>query len=261
MDADNKSKSGRNEALDSISIAAFDLDSRIFRTVWHSLVRPPAVALAALEGDYTRYLSPVRIFVALFGFQFVVASLFGTPLTGSLEQLTIDLPPDQVTNWLASGQTAQGDTPTPAQIDAAMESWGAILLWPISIITTLPYLGLLKAYRPSIPLWGHLQLYLVPTNASFLIMIAVMPTLALDLVWFYLGLVVAMLVYLFDTGWLIVRFYSTTKTGAALRLAGLCAMMPVTMILASIGQLMGTAFILDANFDLSIVELFIPPDL
>ena len=249
----------RRDALDSVSIAALDVDSRIFRTLWHSLVRAPVVARAALEGDYSRYISPVRVFVAMFGLQFVVASLFGTPLTGSLEQLSSGLPPEQVAAWLTTGQTAQGTVPTAADVDSAIESWGAILLWPITVVTSLPYLFLLKAYRPSIPLWGHVQLYLVPTNASFLIMIAAIPTLVGGLGWFYLGLAVAMLVYLVVTGWLIVRFYSHSIAGAALRLLGLCVMMPVTMILAGLGQFLGTAITLHYKFGLSVIELFLPP--
>ena len=253
------SASGSGDILDSVSIAAFDLDGRIFRTLWHSLVRTPDVGLAAVKGDFSRYLSPVRVFVALFGFQFVVASLFGTPLTGSLADLTINLEPDEVEAWLATGRTAAGTVPTAAEVDQAIESWGAMLLWPITVITSLPYLLLLKLYRPGIPLWGHLQFYLVSTNASFVVMIAAIPTLAFGEAWFYLFLVVALIVYMFCAGWLIVRFYSHSATGAALRLAGLCLLMPVTMVLAAIGQLLATAFTLDANFGLNMIELFIPP--
>lgn len=246
------------DILDSVSIAAFDLDARIFRTLWHSLVRTPDVALAALKGDFSRYISPVRIFVALFGFQFVVASLFGTPLTGSLDALTADLQPEQVSAWLATGRNAAGEVPTATEVDQAIESWGALLLWPVTVITSLPYLVLLKLYRPRIPLWGHVQVYLVSTNASFVVMIAAIPTIALEPVWFYLSLVVAMIVYLFCTGWLIVRFYSRSTAGAVLRLLGLCLMIPVTTLLVAIGQLLGTAFTLDANFDLGLIELFLP---
>ena len=246
------------DILDSVSIATFDLDGRIFRTLWHSLVRTPDVALAGMTGDFSRYISPVRVFVALFSFQFVVASLFGTPLNGSLEDLASALSPEAVEAWLATGRNAAGETPTAAEVDAAIESWGAMLLWPITIITSLPYLGLLKLYRPSIPLWGHVQVYLASTNASFVVMIAAIPTLAFDMVWFYVSLIVALCVYLFCTAWLIVRFYSHSAAGAAVRLLGLGLMIPVTMLLAAMGQLLATAFTLDTNFDLSLIELYLP---
>jgi len=258
LSTEEKQDARSADILDSVSIAAFDLDGRIFRTLWHSLVRPPDVALAALKGDFSRYLSPVRVFVALFGFQFVVASLFGTPLTGSLEDLTSNLSAETVDAWLATGRNAAGEVPTLAEVDEVMESWGAMLLWPITIITSLPYLLLLKLYRPGIPLWGHVQVYLVSTNASFVVMIAAIPTIAMDLGWFYVSLVVAMLVYLFCTAWLIVRFYSHSPAGAALRVLGLCLLIPVTLILTAIGQLLGTAFTLDTNFDLSLIGLFVP---
>ena len=96
MDTEEKpaAKAKPNDILDSVSIAAFDLDGRIFRTLWHSLTRTPDVALAGVKGDFSEYLSPIRVFVALFSFQFVVASLFGTPLAGSLEQLTVAIEPE-----------------------------------------------------------------------------------------------------------------------------------------------------------------------
>jgi hypothetical protein len=247
-----------NDILDSVSIAAFDLDGRIFRTLWHSLIRTPDVALAGATGNYSQYLSPLRVFVALFSFQFVVASLFGTPLAGSLDQLTVSLEPDAVEAWLATGRNAAGEIPTAAEVNQTIESWGAMLLWPITVITALPYLLLLKLYRPSVPLWGHLQFFLAATNASFVVMIATIPLIVLGLGWFSLGIAFAMVVYYFCTGRIVVRFYSHSAGGAALRLLGLFLLMPVTLLMTGIGQILGTAFTLDVNYDLSLIRLYAP---
>jgi hypothetical protein len=244
------------DVLDSISIAAFDLDARIFRTLWHSIVRTPDVALAAVQGDFSRYLSPVRVFVALFGLQFVVAALLGTPLTGTIDQFTSHADDGIVADWLAAGRTAGGNVPTVAEIDTALEAWGSLLLWPIFIIASLPYLVLLKLYRLRLPLWAHLQFYLVPTNASFIVMIAIIPIQIAGMGWFMLALAPALGLYYVCMGWLIVRFYSRSALGTALRLGGLVLLLPVTLILSSIGQLLGTAWILDSQFGLSLIELF-----
>ena len=261
-DLDNEEKPATkakpNDILDSVSIAAFDLDGRIFRTLWHSLTRTPDVALAGAKGDFSEYLSPIRVFVALFSFQFVVASLFGTPLAGSLDQLTVAIEPDIVEAWLATGQNASGEVPTHAEVNQTIESWGAMLLWPLTVITSLPYLLLLKLYRPGVPLWGHLQFFLTATNASFVVMIATIPLLLLGLGWFSLGLGLAMIVYYFCIGRIIVRFYSHSAGGVALRLLGLILLMPVTLLMTGIGQIVGTAFTLDVNYDLSLIRLYAP---
>lgn len=255
LDNEEKPKDRSSDLLDSISIAAFDVDGRIFRTVWHSLVRAPDVAQAALSGDYTRYIAPIRLFVALFGLQFVVASLFGTPLTGDLSQLSAELEPDQVRAWLAQGETRTGDPVTVGAVDRAMEEWGSIFLWPITIISSLPYLLALKLYRPSIPIWGHVQIYLTSTNASFLFMILTIPLLAFSYAVFLSAVMVGMVIYFIVMGWLVARFYSRSVAGTVWRIIGLLALVPIALVLSSAGQLLGVAWIFDHFFNLSFAEL------
>ncbi len=255
LDNEEKPKDRSSDLLDSISIAAFDVDGRIFRTVWHSLVRAPDVAQAALSGDYTRYIAPIRLFVALFGLQFVVANVFNTPLTGNLDQLAGTLTPEQIQGWLATGQMPDGSAVTTAAVDQAMDEWGSLFLWPITIISSLPYLLLLKLYRPSIPFWGHVQIYLTSTNASFLFLIFMIPLITLSYGAFIAGLVVGMVIYFVVMTWLIVRFYSRTVTGTVLRTLGLLALLPVTLAISSTGQLLVMAWTFNHEFNLSFAEL------
>ena len=46
--------------------------------------------------------------------------------------------------------------------------------------------------------------------------------------------------------------------GAALRLLGLFLIMPVTLLMTGIGQILGTSLTLDMNYDLSLVQLYAP---
>lgn len=255
LDNEEKPKDRSSELIDSISIAAFDVDGRIFRTVWHSLVRAPDVARDALAGDYTRYIAPIRLFVALFGLQFVIANLFDTPLTGSLEQLTPTLEPVRINAWLATGQMPDGTAVTTADIDRAMEEWGSLFLWPITIISSLPYLLTLKLYRPSIPFWGHVQIYLTSTNASFLLMVLMIPLLGLSYGVFLVGMVSALAMYFFVMGWLVHRFYSRSTTGTVLRILGLLALVPLALLITTVLQLLVTAWTFDHEFNLSFAEL------
>ena len=251
-------KSEPDSTLDTMSIAVFDVDARIFRTMLDSFIRVSAVARAGLDRDYSRYLSPVRVFIALFSFQFVVAALFGTPLVATIESLTAGLEDVDAEAWLASARLAS-DTPlTIATINNAIGDAQAIMIWPITVIASLPYLLLLKLYRPSIPLWGHLQIYLTGTNASFIVMIALIPSLLLGPEYFSLAMILAMLVYFILTGILLRRFYAQSAGGTAWRMVGLVAMLPVTLLLSFAGTTLTIDRVLETEFGLDLIGLWSP---
>lgn len=247
-----------SELLDSISFAAFELDARIFRTVWDSVLRTPDVAMAAAQSDYTRYLSPVRVFIALFSFQFVVAALFGTPLTGSLEQMTVNVEPAAVDAWMAQARDSEGHVPTYQEVNNKLESLNSLLLWPVTILSSLPYLLLLKLYRLNVPVWAHLQFYLVPTNASFILMIAGIPLLLLDnLAIFMAGVGFSMVVFFICIGRVILRYYSRTALGGVMRILGMLGLFPIVFLISSIGQFLSIYWILESQFGLDLFELMV----
>jgi len=257
----NKSRAaGSQDALDSISVAAFEVDGRIFRTLWHSFTQPNAIARAALEADYQAYLSPVRVFVALFSFQFAIAALFGVPLESSLESLTVYVDPSSVTAWL---QTGHRTDLTAADIDPALADWSAVMLWPITIVSSLPYLVLLKLYRRSLSWWGHVLLYLVPVNGSFVILLVFLPLYPLvphedlRMVLFALSTLLGMILYFVLAARVIARFYARTATGVALRIVGLLAVFPITITITILLQYFLTAALLQYEFGLRIDELLL----
>jgi hypothetical protein len=247
-----------SELLDTISFATFDLDARIFRTIWDSVLRTPDVAMAGAQSDYTRYLSPVRVFIALFSFQFVVAALFGTPLTGSLEQMTVNVEPAAVDAWMAQARDSQGNVPTYQEVNNKLESLNSLLLWPVTILSSLPYLLLLKLYRLNVPVWAHLQFYLVPTNASFILMIAGIPLLLLDnLAIFMAGVGFSMVVFFICIGRVILRYYSRTALGGVMRILGMLGLFPIVFLISSIGQFLSIYWILESQFGLDLFELMV----
>lgn len=259
-----KTQTGSQEAekpsdlLDTISFATFDLDARIFRTIWDSVLRTPDVAMAGAQSDYTRYLSPVRVFIALFSFQFVVAALFGTPLTGSLEQMTVNVEPAAVDAWMAQARDSEGHVPTYQEVNNKLESLNSLLLWPVTILSSLPYLLLLKLYRLNVPVWAHLQFYLVPTNASFILMIAGIPLLLLDnLAIFMAGVGFSMVVFFICIGRVILRYYSRTALGGVMRILGMLGLFPIVFLISSIGQFLSIYWILESQFGLDLFELMV----
>ena len=242
-----RSKETDYELVNSISVAAFDVDARIFRTLWHSLVRAPEVALAAIEGDYTRYISPIRVMVALFGIQFGVAAIFGAPMSVTIESIAAGMDPERLAGWL--------DGQDPVSIDRAIEDTMSLVLWPIMIVSSLPYLILLKLYRPSLKFWAHLCVFLVPTNASTIAFILMLPAVMTSESMMLMALIVMLAVYFAVTGWLLARYYSRSLLGTSLRIAGFVLLLPLTFIISGGGQMLATGWILDSQFGLSLPDL------
>ena len=236
------------ELINSLSVAAFDLDGRIFRTLWHSFIRAPEVALAAIKGDYTRYISPIRVVIALVGVQFAVAAIFGTPMTLSVETLSAGLEAERLAGWLNGHDIIT--------VDRALEDAMSLLIWPITLASSLPYLILLKLYRPSLKFWTHVCVFLVPTNASTFAFVLLIPAFMLSDSVVLIAFITMLLVYFATTGWLIARFYSRSILGTVLRIVGLVLLLPVSLIISSIGQALAAGWILDSQFGLSLLDLF-----
>lgn len=247
MENSHNSNPDQKEAIDSVTIAAFDVDARIFRTLWHSLVKTPDVTLAGLKGDYTVYLSPIRVFVALFGLQFAVAAIFGVPLALDTHSFLSKLPSEEAATWLNGHD--------PIEIDRTLNDWLSLSLWPTTVLGSIPYLVLLKLYRPSLSWWGHTIVYLVTSNASFTIMVIFLPLFSLGEVAMIIGVLGGALVYLGIMGRLIARFYARTLTGAMVRMLGIFLLLPLTMLFSAIAQFFAADWILNSNFSLSFFEL------
>ena len=235
------------ELIDSISVAAFEVDGRIFRTIWHSIVRAPDVVLAAVKGDYTRYISPIRVLVALFGVQFAAAAIFGAPMTMTIESLSPESETERFTTWLNGAD--------PDLIDRSIENVLSLLIWPIMIVSSLPYLILLKLYRPSLKFWMHVCVFLVPTNASTLVFVLLIPAFMLSENMMLATMGAMLAAYFTITGWLLARFYSRSILGTALRIGGFVLLFPLTFIISGGGQVLAVGWILDSQFGLNLLDL------
>ncbi|OLF72236.1 hypothetical protein AWH62_10355 [Maricaulis sp. W15] len=244
--------------LDSLSIAVFDVDARIFRTMRDCFLKPVAVATAGMSRDYALYLSPIRVFIALFSFQFVVAALFGTPLTATLESMTASDADLDIAAWLASARVDFETPLTFQRVEDKLQAIQSITLWPITALSSLPYLIALKLYRPSTPLWGHLQIYLVATNASFIVMIALIPLHTLGAFGIAGGMLIALLAFFIIAGVMLAHFYGRSMIALGLRLAGLVALLPITMLITMIGTFITIDWVLENEFGLHFMALISP---
>lgn len=243
-----KSSAEAYEALDSISIATFDVDGRIFRTLWHTFLRPGDVAMASFTADFSQYISPVRVFVALFSMQFIIGATVDLPMIVNVDLLTQGFDDDVIAGWL-------GDL-NRAEVNVGMERVMSLLTWPIMIIASLPYLIALKFLRWKLKFWAHLMVYMIATNASTVTMILLMPVYALGPAFYSLSMPIALLVFITITGILMARFYAKTALGLSVRIAVIVLLVPVSMLITVVGMFGSGAYLLHRNYDLSLLELY-----
>jgi hypothetical protein len=237
----------RGDAFDSITIAAFDVDHRIFRSIWHTLFHTPRVGQAGLAGDYSTYLSPIRVFVALVGLQFAVAAIFGAPATFTTEVFLAGMSIE------ASTQILNGHS--VIEVDDTLLNWLSLLVWPLTIIASIPYILALKLSRPAMSWWGHVTIYLVASNASFIIMAGMLPFYPLGQWTMLAGTAIGLLVFLIALGRLVARFYARTPFGTAWRLILLTLLLPVTMLIGVAGQFLAAHWVLKREYNVSLIDI------
>ncbi len=243
-----KSNAEAYEALDSISIATFDVDGRIFRTLWHSFRRPGDVAMASFTADFSQYISPVRVFVALFSMQFIIGATVDLPMIVNVDLLTQGYDEDLINAWL-------GDL-NRTEVNVGMERIMSLLTWPIMIIASLPYLIALKFLRWKLKFWAHLMVYMIATNASTVTMILLIPTYSFGPAFYSLSMPIALLVFITIAGILMARFYAKTALGLTVRIGVIVLLVPVSLLITIAGMYGSGAYLLYRNYDRSLLDLY-----
>jgi hypothetical protein len=137
------------------------------RTAFESLINPVAVARAALRSETDRYVSPIRVFVFLYGLLLAASAFFLDDQFLSLDSIAGGEPDDYAV-WLA------GTDLSFEAVDDTVKFWMNLAIWPITIIATLAYVLVLKLYRPKRTLYGHLLVYLVANNGPAFLQIILM---------------------------------------------------------------------------------------
>lgn len=251
-DAEAPTQSGDRsyEALDTMAIAAFDVDARIFRTVWHSLTRPIEVMWAGCKADFSRYLSPVRVFLALFSLQVVIGSLVDFPTALTLEALTDGMPDDRIADWY------QGQSPD--EIDRSFAPIMSLLNWPLMLLSSLPYLIALKLMRWRLKFWAHVMAYLVATNTSSLVQTLVLPLAKIDNSLVLLAMPVSLIVFVVQLARIMSRFYSRSAWELTWRTTVMVLLLPITVLMLMISNFGVAGWLLHEFHGLSLLELYIP---
>jgi len=240
--------------VDDVADAAIGVDTRIFRTLWDTLVHTPRILEAAYSGDREKYVPIIRLFLVLIGLQFAIMAFLKIPIGLSVDGLvTSETTMLAVERWLAdAGRTREA-------VDQTLQSANGWTITVLSFLSSLPFLLIMKLYKMKRSFFGHALAYLAATNAAYIVILPFMLLGAFGLTMTLLlgSLVVSMIVFYIALARIFARFYSQKPLIVALQTGGLVLMLPVTLLIMSIGQLFVAHLALNWAHDMSIFQLFL----
>ncbi|GJL98187.1 MAG: hypothetical protein DHS20C06_20040 [Hyphobacterium sp.] len=239
--------------MEDVADAAIGVDTRIFRTLWDTLVHTPRVLEAAYSGDRARYVPIIRLFLVLFGLQFAIMAFLDIPIGMSVESLaTSEATTIGVERWLAEAGT------TRDAVNATLQTANGWTITLLSFLSSLPFLLIMKLYKLKRSFFGHALAYLVATNAAYIVILPFMllGTIGYTLILFGLSFGLSMVMFYVALARIFARFYSQNPVVVTLQTGGLVLMLPVTLIIMVIGQFLIADLALNWAHDMSIFRLF-----
>lgn len=249
--------------VDDVADAAIGVDTRIFTTIKDTLLHTPRVVEAAYAGQREKYVPIIRLFLVLFGLHFAMVALFDIPVGMSLDAIarSDDDAALAIEAWLAeSGQSYEA-------VNTTLQNAAGLTTTVLAFLSSLPFVLLLKAYRPSRSFFGHVLAYLAPMNSSYLVMFLLMGMVALagllpavgdetQIVLFFAAFAGSIIWYFVSTAWVLSRFYGRSALAVTLQVAGLVIMVVPMFIIMMIGQYGIAEIVLQNTYDMSFIDLF-----
>ena len=239
---------------DDVADAMIGVDTRIFRTIWDTVVHTPRVLQAAYDGDRERYIPIIRLFLVLFGLQFAIMAFVGVPSAMTTDMFIGQSAESEreVLTWL------ENEGLDRAAVDQSLERAASLTTTLLTVLAALPYLLVFKAYRPSRSFYGHLLTYLLTTNVSYLIML---PILALAVFgnfffWYMISMAVGLTMYFVATARVFATHYARTAVGVFFKTLGIFLLLPLTILIVGLGQFAVAELTLRIFHDTSFVDLF-----
>ncbi|QNL19094.1 hypothetical protein HXX25_07110 [Hyphobacterium sp. CCMP332] len=249
--------------VDDVADAAIGVDTRIFTTIRDTFLHTPRVLEAAYAGEREKYVPIIRLFLVLFGLQFAVMAFFDIPAGFSLDALarSSDDAALTINAWLAeSGQSYEA-------VNTSLQNAAGLTTTLLVFLSSLPFVLLLKAYRPSRSFFGHVLAYLAPVNASFLALFLLMAIVALigllpgigeetEFTLYFWAFVGSLIWYFVSAVWVLLRFYGRSALAVTLQVTGLVFMVIPMFIIMMIGQYGIAELVLQNTYDMSVIDLF-----
>lgn len=229
-------------------IAGLPLGRQIVRTLVDTVIFTPRVAHDIVNGTRA-YFSPLRLFLSLMGALIALTAFFGLPTLFSIDALVVPDAQERLDALLAENNT------TRLELVTTLDRWSAWLNWPVFAIGALPYIVLLKAFRPSIGWWPHTQIYLLANNAMLILILIAAPLLLIDEWLFVIANLLSMIIF----------FVVFARTGASayalkwpavagLTLSSILVSIPAMMLYVALSML-ATHIVLSMSFGISLPDL------
>lgn len=220
----------------------------VFRTLVDTLIFTPRIARDVIAGTRA-YFSPLRLFISLMGMTFAIVTFIGLPNVFSLETMMAADGWDRVRAALAErGHTFE-------EVSATVSRWGGLLNWPILVASMIPYLVVIKLFRPSISWWHHLQCYVAANNAMLIASLLALPLLLVGELIFIVAQSLTAVVF----------FVALIRIGSGgyglgpvalfgLFIASLLVTIPSTLLIVIL-TMTGMELVLQLGYDVSFMEL------
>jgi hypothetical protein len=160
--SEEKETPATSSALETVVDDLVGVDYKFPRTLRDMLIRPGAVADAALAKDHSRYTRPLKVFLTVFAVQTLLSGWLGINDTGTFSVIFADEP--VALAHVEARLAAAGSS--LAEADDVVRQWTSWVSWPLIMITSLLYALVIWATRPRLGLLNSTLLYLVAAGAS-----------------------------------------------------------------------------------------------
>ena len=218
--------------IDEIFEAVFGVDFKIGKTIKDMLLHPVRVAEAELEDGNDVYTPQIKLFIALFGLQLLLLSIFKIFDLVTLEAVILS-----ESGLQAVSDRLQAEGSSLSAANDVVRDWYNYSVWPAALTGSVVYVVAMKLFRPAMKLSAHVKLYLLATNAGFLwmfpfLLIGVLPIAdaSMAALWASVAAIPVFLGYLIP---LFRRFYATSAAGLVIRVSVLAILVVPSIVITT----------------------------
>jgi len=242
--------SARRTATEAVAdITGLPLGQQFLITIAHTVAFTPRVAKSVINRE-PGYISPLRLFMLMMGALLGVGAFFDLPI---ILDLTTLFPPD-MHGPLSEFLNARGVSLSEA--DAEVGRWMSLFFWVTMVVSSLPFLVLLKALAPRLSWWTHAQCYLLANNVMLVITLASTPILFISEPVYIVLQVLIMSVFFIALLRISVGAFRLSTARLAVLIIAIPFLIAVSILVTVLINLIGLHAILSVAYDISLFELF-----
>lgn len=229
-------------------LTGLPLGPQLLATLWHTVAFTPRVVRAMMERK-PAYTPPLRLFMILMGLLLGVGAFFQLPLAIDTSSLFPAVMQADVDAYLREAGTSL------QAANAETGRWMSLVYWIMMAIAALPFLIMLKALRPGLSWWTHLQGYLIANNAMLIVGLAGAPLLLISPDAFMLFQAPAMLLFYIAMVRIASGAYRLKPWALTTLIIAFIPLTALTTLLAIAINALGLHVVLQLAYDVSLIDL------